>query len=118
MTPRKKWVAFTHFSPLIRRINNLFKQTNLKVAFRAVNTIKQQLTEKQILKNPSGIYKLKCNTCNRVYVGQCGRAINVGNKEHRCIRTNSSTSEYAARILENRHECGTTEGTLKLLKAC
>ena len=67
---RKKWVAFTHFSPLIRRVINLFKQTNLKVAFRAVNTIQQQLSDKQIYKNPSGIYKLKCNTCNRAYVGQ------------------------------------------------
>ena len=85
---RKKWVTFTHFSPLIRRITNLFKQTNLKVAFRATNTIQQQLTEKQTCKDPCGIYKLKCNTCNGVYVGQSGRAINVRYKEHiRYIRT-------------------------------
>jgi hypothetical protein len=80
-TPHKKWLAFTHFSPLIRRITNLFKQTNLKVTFWALNTI-QQLTEKQINNNHSGIYKLKCNTCNRVYVGQSGRAINIRYKEH------------------------------------
>jgi hypothetical protein len=61
---RKKWVTFTHFSPLIRRITNLFKRTNLKLAFRATNTIQQQLTVKQTYKDPSGIYKLKCNTCN------------------------------------------------------
>jgi hypothetical protein len=96
----KKWVAFTYFSPLIRRVTNLFKQTYLKVAFRAVNTIQQQLTEKQIHNSPSGIHKLKCNTRNRVYVGQSDRAIK---KEHtKYIRTNNSTSAYAAHILENR----------------
>ena len=42
----KKWVTFTYFSPIIRRITNLFKQANLNIAFRATNTI-QQLTEKQ-----------------------------------------------------------------------
>jgi hypothetical protein len=119
ITPHKRRVAFTHCTPLIRRATNLFKQTNLKIAFRAVNKIQIQLTEKQIYNNPSGIYRLKCNTCNRVYVGQSGRTINRRYKEHiRCIRTNNSTSAYAAHILENRHEYGTTEDTLHLLKAC
>jgi Ca2+/Na+ antiporter len=65
--PHKKWVAFKYFSPLIRRVTSLFKQISLKVAFCAVNTIQQQLTEKQIHNNPSGIYRFKCNTCNKVY---------------------------------------------------
>jgi uncharacterized protein (UPF0335 family) len=96
---RRKWVTFTHFSPLIRLVTNLFKQTNLKVAFRTTNTIQQQLTEKQTYKDPSGMYKLKCNTCNGVYVGQSGRAINVRYKEHiRYIRTNNPKSAYATHI--------------------
>jgi len=40
---------------------NLFKQTELKIAFKATNTIQQQITEKQAISNPSGVYKLKCN---------------------------------------------------------
>ena len=35
-----------------------------------------------------------------------------------CIRSNNSTSAYVARILNNRHEYGTKEDTLKLLKIC
>jgi hypothetical protein len=31
---RNKWIAFTYFSPLVRKIANLFKQTKLKIAFR------------------------------------------------------------------------------------
>jgi hypothetical protein len=69
---RNKWIAFTYFSLLVRRITNLFKQTKLKIAFRATNTIQQQLAGKQSHADPSGIYKLKCNTCNKVYVEQSG----------------------------------------------
>jgi K+ transporter len=65
----KKCVTFTYHSPLIRKITNLFKQTNLNITFGATNTVQQQLTEKPAHKNPSGIYKLKCNTCNNAYMG-------------------------------------------------
>ena len=119
LTPRNKWITFTYFSLLVRQATNLFKQTRLKIAFRATNTIQQQLAGKQTHSDPSGIYKLKCNTCNKVYVGQSGRTIGIRFKEHiRYMRSNNSTSAYATHILENRHECGTKENTLQLLKAC
>jgi len=82
MRTQLKWIIFTYYSPLIRRITNLFKETNLRAAFQATNTIYQQLTEKQSQKIPSGIDKLKCNTCNNVYIGQSGRPITVRHKEH------------------------------------
>jgi hypothetical protein len=100
-------------------LTDLFKQTNLKIALRATNTTSQQLTGKQTQENPSGTYSLKCNTCNRVYVGQSGRAINIRHKEHiRYIRTNNPTSAYAMHILNTQHEYGNAENTLKLLKSC
>jgi predicted neuraminidase len=37
----KKWIAFTYQSPPIRKITNLFIQTNLNIALRAMNTIHQ-----------------------------------------------------------------------------
>jgi len=77
MTPRNKWINFTYFIPLFKRLNILFKQTRLKIAFRATNTIQQQLAGKQAHNDPSGIYNLKCSACNEVYVGQSGRTIGV-----------------------------------------
>ena len=44
----KRWVTFTYFSPIIRRITNLFKHSNLNIAFRATKTVQQQLSKKQI----------------------------------------------------------------------
>ena len=115
----KKWITFTYFSPIIRRITNLLKHSNLKIAYRITSTIQQQLTEKPTNKNPSGIYKLKCNTCDNVYVGQSVRSVNVRHKEHvRYIRTNIPLSAYALHVLQNRHEYGTIEDTLQLLKTC
>jgi hypothetical protein len=84
----RKWVVFTYHSPLIRKVTNLFKQSNLRIVLRATNTTYQQLTEKPAQNNSSGIYKLKFNTCNRAYIGQFGRSIAVRHKEH--IRYNAN----------------------------
>jgi len=62
---------------------------------------------------------MKCNTCNKVYVGKSGSTINVRHKEHvRYIRTNNPQSAYSLHILQNRHEYGPIVGTLQLLKTC
>jgi glycine cleavage system regulatory protein len=42
----KKWIIVTYHSPLIRKVTNLFKNTNIKIAFRATNTVYQQLVQK------------------------------------------------------------------------
>jgi len=41
----------------------------------------------------SGIYRLQCNTCSKVYIGQSGRAIITRFKEHlRYIKNNDPQS--------------------------
>jgi hypothetical protein len=113
----KRWVTFTFYGPDVHKITNPFRKTGLKIAFHPTNTIFQQLTQKPKKNNPSGIYQLKCNSCNRAYVGQSGSAITVRHKEHlRYIRNNNPMSAYAMHILHNRHEFGPAEETLKLLK--
>jgi hypothetical protein len=114
---RKKRVIFTYHSPLIRRVTNLFKHTELNIAYKATNTIKQQIAGKQINNDPSGVYKLKCNTCNKVYVGQSGRAITKRYKEHiTYIKSNNPISAYATHILQNIHEFGPEKETMHLIK--
>jgi hypothetical protein len=114
-----KWTTFTYYGPSVRKITNLFKRTNIQIVFRPTNTIFQQLSQKPNNTNPSGIYQLKCNTCNNTYVGQSGRPIAVRYKEHfRYIKHNNPTSAYAMHILNNRHEFGPAEETMKLLKLC
>jgi septum formation topological specificity factor MinE len=54
----RKWTVFTYHLPLIRKVTNLFKRTNLIIALRATNTTYKQLTEKPAQNNSSGIYEL------------------------------------------------------------
>jgi hypothetical protein len=89
------------------------------IALSLSNTIYQQLSQKPDTNNHSGIYQLRCNTCKRSYIGQCGRPITTRYKEHiRYIKNNNPTSAYATHLLNNRHEFGPTEETLKLLIPC
>jgi hypothetical protein len=120
-TTKQKMGNFSYHSPLIWKITNPFKHTNLNIALHATNTIHQQLTNK-ILKtstNSSGICKFKCGTCNNSYVGQSSRSIATRHKEHtQYIRTNNPISACALHILNNRHEYGTADETLELLISC
>jgi hypothetical protein len=77
-----KWVTFTYYSPLVRKVTNFFRNTNINIALGANTTIYQQLAWKSDNTNPSSVYEIKCNTCNRAYVGQSGRLITIRHKEH------------------------------------
>ena len=48
----KKWATFTYHSPLIRKVTNLFKSTDIRIAFRTTNTIQQQLAQKNKRQKP------------------------------------------------------------------
>jgi hypothetical protein len=117
----KKWAAFTYYSPKVRKITNLFKQTDIKIAFKNNNTILQTLRPKSTNSTPtynkSGIYKLTCKTCQHVYVGQTSRNLKQRYQEHiKYIRDNDPQSAFAQHILNNQHEYGTIEEIMKLLK--
>jgi hypothetical protein len=41
---KEKWATFTYVGPETRSITNLFRHTNLKIAYRTTNTIKHHLS--------------------------------------------------------------------------
>jgi len=43
---KQKWTPFTYFSPLVRKVTNIFKDTEIKIAYRSTNTIFKQLAKK------------------------------------------------------------------------
>ena len=40
------WTTFTYYTPKIRKITNLFKQTNVGIAFKTTNTTQQLMKQK------------------------------------------------------------------------
>jgi hypothetical protein len=115
----KKWVTFTYHGPSVYKDNNLFKRSNLRITLWPINTIYQQISNKTNNPNLSGVYQLKCNTRNRANVEQFSRPITTRHRDQpRYIRNNDPTSAYTMHILDNRHEFGSAEETLKFLKPC
>ena len=58
-------------------ITNLFRRTNIKIAFHTNNTVYNRLTHKNHNTDKytqSGVYKLTCPDCSNAYVGQTGRS--------------------------------------------
>jgi glycine cleavage system regulatory protein len=41
----KKWVTFTYYTSLVHKITNLFKRTDINIAFRPTNTILRDLPD-------------------------------------------------------------------------
>jgi hypothetical protein len=118
-TPTLKWATFTYYSSSVRTITKLFRNTNVKVAYRTTNTIKNLLKPKITIKDiydQSGVYQLSCNDCPLKYIGQTGRTFNTRYKEHiHAIRTNRQQSKYAEHILNTKHT-NTIDATLKILR--
>jgi len=76
-TPTHKWVTFTYTGKETNFIKNLFRKTNLKIAFRTNNTVHCLLRHKQQVSHKytqSGVYTLMCFDCKKAYVGQTGKA--------------------------------------------
>jgi hypothetical protein len=118
----REWVTFRYHSPLVRKVTNIFKNTNLQIAYQATNTLWKILStnNKHLNKySTSGIYSLKCSTSNHIYVGQTGHNLKTRSKEHhRYIRTNNPKAAYAMHILNNNHQYGPIEETLQLITPC
>ena len=73
-TTRNKWITFTFHSPLVHKVTNLFRNTNLHIAFKTNNTIFHHICHQSPNNtlNASGIYKIQYNTCKKSYIGQTG----------------------------------------------
>jgi len=118
-----KWATYTYTSPQIRKITNIFKHTNIRIAFKRSNTISvlskptHKTTHPTTPYDKSGIYALTCMTCNKAYVGQTSRSLKQRYKEHTFyIKSNNPQSAYALHILNSQHEYGPIDKTMALLK--
>jgi hypothetical protein len=72
------WAKFTYFGKETRAITKLFKESQIRTAFKVNNTINKRLAHKPCNTNPqqqfgrSGVYCLTCPDCHMKYVGQAG----------------------------------------------
>jgi hypothetical protein len=116
----KKWVSYTYNGNYIRKITKLFKNTNINIAFKTSHTVGKLLKEKREI-NPyelSGIYKMTCQSCQKVYIGQTGRNLTIRYKEHiRNIRLNKDESAFAQHVLNNQHQYGPMNIIMEIIES-
>jgi hypothetical protein len=119
MEEDNKWVTFTYTRNYIRKIIKLFKDTNLTIAFKTTTTIGKLLSDNNITNTykQSSIYKMTCQSCHKVYVGQTGQNLITRYKEHiRNIRFNKEESAFAQHIPNQGHQYGPMEQIMKLIE--
>jgi hypothetical protein len=76
---------------------DLFKNTNVKIAFKNTNPLQQLIKLRPDNTTPehdkNGIYKLTCNTCHMEYIGQTKRNLKQRYPKHiRYIKNNDPQS--------------------------
>jgi len=75
---------------------------------------KQQTSD---IYSQSGVYKLTCLYSNKAYVGQTGRNFAVRFNEHKnAFKTNSHTSNFAKRLIEQAHSFSSIQNTMQILQ--
>jgi hypothetical protein len=64
----------------------------------------------------SGVYKLTCPDCHKMYVGQTGRRFSTRHKERRtAFCNNSNTSSFAKHLIEEAHSFGPMNNIMQIV---
>jgi hypothetical protein len=114
-----KWAIFIYYGRETKEITKLFKEANIKIAFRTKNTIRNLVMPhpQQEEYEQSGIHQMRCMDCPLKYIGQTGQTFNTRYKEHiQAIRSNNSNSRYSNHMLNMGHTYGSIANTMKVLK--
>ncbi|KAL1117764.1 hypothetical protein AAG570_004079 [Ranatra chinensis] len=113
------YASFTYVGPETHKITNTLRKYGITPAFKTNNKIQNYICPKpdQKVLDCSGVYKLQCNTCDLVYIGQTGRRLSDRYKEHlAAFKLNKLTSNYATHLINSNHEPGPPEKTLTLIR--
>jgi hypothetical protein len=120
-TQNKRWATFTYVGREVRSITNIFKHTNLQIAFTTKNNIGKLLSATPCGRNTdmyekSGVCGLTCQACKRRYVGQTGRPFHVRFKEHaQDYKPRTKKSYFAKHLLECDHPFHPIEETMDII---
>lgn len=104
----KKIIATTYYPVLTEKIKNNLKRHNIIIVNKSKNKLKEVLNQhkdKREKEDESGIYKINCNDCDKMYIGQTKRQFSIRYKEHERAYKNKEEfrSAMAKHALEEGH---------------
>lgn len=117
----KTRVSVSYIPEITNKLKRIFNKCNLSIVYKSKNKLSDLLgstKDKKDSLQKSGIYRIQCNECNAVYIGQTKRAVITRFKEHlKCIKNKQmNKSAFAAHALQNGHLNITTDN-VKLIKS-
>lgn len=123
---RKEYICVPFNKKINKAIRKTFSKSKFHITYRnknnSFNLIKNKIKEENTQIDPfmkSGIYKIKCNDCNQVYIGQTGRNFKCRFKEHiQALRTNNQTSmksTFAEHLLKENHTYSDMKSNMEIL---
>ena len=104
-TPKHKWTTFACIGKKTIYITNIFRQTDLRIAYCTNNTIHHLIHR---IQHPdkfssSRVYKLTCSDCKKACVGQTGGNFTVRYNKHKHAFWTNSTLPGSHNISMNKH---------------
>ena len=110
---------FTYIGKETLYISNVLKHTDLKIPFRANNTIEYLLKQRSPTPNrflSPGVYKLTYPDCHKTYVVQTGKQFYTPYKEHRSdFYHNGRSSNFALHLHDNAQPFGSIYNIMQVL---
>lgn len=116
----KRWYTMTYNNKYTHRISNIFRKQGIKIAHQTNNSLQKHFPKSIENTDPyrkSGIYQLKCNTCDGRYIGQTRRTFDTRYKEHvRAWKYKTSHSTFAEHLHENQHKITTRDTDMEIIR--
>lgn len=99
--------TLTYNGKITQQIAKNLQKRNIKIAYKTNNKL-GKLIKNNKTKNKKGakcgVYKLKCGSCPKIYIGQTGRNFNTRIKEHKNSYNKKHTdSHYALHLNNEQH---------------
>lgn len=119
--PQKYLGSLTYLGAISDKVSKILFRNEIRVAYKTNNSLRQICNGKDKLENnkKAGIYKLICDECNAVYIGQTGRNFQTRYKEHMAAYTNNcpERSHFAKHLIESSHSLNNNH-TYNILHTC
>lgn len=115
------------YNNISAKLGGLLKNYDVKPAFKTNTTLDNLLSNNKDKTDPikkSGVYRIGCDNCNCIYIGETGRAVETRIQEHRKNNSSNfyqhllstghkSTNNDNVKVIHNYHK----SAKLKLLEA-
>lgn len=122
--PNAKFISVEFGNSLYHTLKNELKKQNIILACKTSNKLERQLNKPHSIDtntrlNDTGVYKLSCSDCPKVYVGQSGRSFQKRFKEHLPKpKLQTQRSKFAEHLVNENHNVISYNDNLSILHKC